>query len=122
VLSIGRLSISSLVILLAGAMAVCALLISKVTALLPRDGSTRECGSYECGFDGSSDTEFVYIHEHNGAVSLFMVIELAMLWLLVCCIFCVVYSNHFGSFPTKVLALILAVLLRVTVRVGLGRR
>ncbi|MDR2458994.1 MAG: NADH-quinone oxidoreductase subunit A [Holosporales bacterium] len=108
-----------MVILLAGLIAVCAIVISRITVLLPKINSNGKCSSYECGFDGSNDSEFVYVHEHNGAVSLFVVIELAMLWLLVCCLLCVTYSNYFGSFSTKILALILAVLLRVVVSVGL---
>jgi NADH:ubiquinone oxidoreductase subunit 3 (subunit A) len=107
------------VILLAGFVAVCALLVSKVTELLSKTSSSGNCSSYECGFDGSSNSEFVYVHEHNSAASLFVVAELAMLWLLICCTFCVTYSAHFGNFSTKILALILVVLLRVMAKVSL---
>ncbi|MDR1365094.1 MAG: hypothetical protein LBJ42_00725, partial [Holosporales bacterium] len=115
--------ISTIAILLAGSMAVCALLISKISMLLPR-GKSKDSGTYECGFDGSECSEFTYVSEHNGAASLFIVVELAVLWLSVCCLFFVIYPDCycFSKLPIKILALVLTGLLGGVVNIGINRQ
>ncbi|MDR1333551.1 MAG: NADH-quinone oxidoreductase subunit A [Holosporales bacterium] len=115
--SIEELSVSSAVIILAGLLSVCALLVSRISELLPGRHSSRASSAYECGFDGEHDTDFLYLCEYDGIVSLFVIIEIATLWLVACCSLSIVYSSTSGRLSVKILALILIALLRITVNI-----
>ncbi|MDR1233663.1 MAG: hypothetical protein LBJ92_00725 [Holosporales bacterium] len=71
------------IIAVVGAMSVAALLVSKISSFLD-NGKRAISRHYECGFK-NPDPDFVYASENYGLISLFVVIETALIWFLLCC-------------------------------------
>ncbi|MDR1391456.1 MAG: hypothetical protein LBI95_03810 [Holosporales bacterium] len=81
---ISEISIASLVVFVSGVISVFALLLSKISLLLKDKGYNADSGYYECGFK-TQILEFTYLNGNEFAISLYLILELAVMWLLLYC-------------------------------------
>lgn len=97
-----------IVIFLSGAITITALLFSKISDLLKKNKNQEYSGAYECGFQNNS-SDFLYCSENNALISLFLVIELSVAWLLLCCVFDVLDPSWSGVTFVRILSIIIMI-------------
>ncbi|MDR0942772.1 MAG: hypothetical protein LBM19_04175 [Holosporales bacterium] len=105
-LSFVELSTASITILLGGAISVSALLVSKISLLLPFKDDSRDASSYECGFQ-NNEPDFIYLSDKSDFAPLYLVVELATVLLLFCCSIGITRYSYAGNIFLKVLATII---------------
>lgn len=94
--------------MVAGGISVFALLVSKISLLIR--GKQKEdsiFSSYECGFKNGLMPSFRYISENSFAISLYLVLELSISWLLVCFALDIVDNEWSGKLFIKILSIII---------------
>jgi NADH:ubiquinone oxidoreductase subunit 3 (subunit A) len=108
---IAELTSVGCVLLISAILSLSALLLSKVSSVFEIRKSSANCtGSYECGFD-NTEKGFTCFGENDGAVALYFVVELAVMWLFFCCSFIVFGQSSRGvvqNFSFVILFLIFA--------------
>ena len=97
-----------IVIFISGVITIVALLLSKISTLLPNKRQQEPSGGYECGFQNNR-SDFLYYSENNGLISLFLVIELSVAWLLLCCVFDVLDPSWSGIIFVRILSIIIMI-------------
>jgi NADH:ubiquinone oxidoreductase subunit 3 (subunit A) len=116
VTSFAELSAASIVIIVAGLLSISALLISKISLLLPRRiNHSDDDSSYECGFK-NDDFNFIYLSDKSNLISLYLIIELALTWLLVCCAISVTQCFGLGKPSIRILAIVIMTLMMIAKR------
>ena len=96
-----------IVIFLSGVITITALLFSKLSDLLQKNKNQEYSGAYECGFQNNDADNFFYYSENNATISLFLVIELSLAWLLLCCVFDVLDPSWSGVTFVRILSIII---------------
>jgi NADH:ubiquinone oxidoreductase subunit 3 (subunit A) len=106
--------LSSVAIAIAGAISLVALLIARLTSLLGKK-PTGKYQYYECGFHSNNRT-CVYLGGRGKLVSLYVVFEALIAWLLMCCSFDVAQNSWHGDIFVRVVLVITAVLMGLVYR------
>jgi len=70
------------IVAIAGVFAIGALVISKFCSFAHKDIKTQQYSAYECGFDAVQLD--VFVSEKNYAISVYLLLELLLFWLLSC--------------------------------------
>lgn len=105
-----ELSKSAIIILVSGAIAIVALLFSRFLSFFKHRNcldSKPQLYGYESGFEADLTRCFHYITEKNQFVAVYLVLEMAIVWLLTCCILDVLENDWTGKIFIRALLLII---------------
>ena len=86
---IADISLPASIIMIAGGISLLALIIAKICLLGRKED--RETNKYECGFRGTISESFKYVSEKRFALSVYLLLELAVAWLMIC------YAYHIAE-------------------------
>lgn len=112
-----KVSLSLIVIAVAGGFSVLALLFSRFLGFCRRQKKhENEAFGYECGFNASLDDNLIYITEKTSFVSIYLVFELAISWLLLCCAFYIMNKDLSWQLFIKVFLLAIFAIMLVSYR------
>ena len=102
------------IILVAGGISLFALLIAKLCQL--RNKTRQKSSKYECGFKSSVDSRFRYCSEKSSAIAMYLILELAMAWLMICFAYHIYDSEWNSIYFIKILSGIILISLIISVR------
>lgn len=99
------------IILVAGVFCILALLISKISCFIRTKQQDKFCNSaYECGFKCNVEG-FSYANENLSAISMFLILELAVVWFLFCCVLNILNTFHNSKLLMRFSILMILVLI-----------
>lgn len=100
-----EISLATIIIAIAGGISVFALLFSRVLVFFANrkeKESNNSSTGYECGFDADLTKNFRYQTEKIHFVSIYLIFELTVFWLLLCCSFDTMTKDWSGKLFIKV--------------------
>lgn len=105
---VSEVSLAGVIVIIAGVISILALLVSKISLLIrDKADEKKEGGFYECGFKNPDISGFRYVSEKSFAVSLYLVFELSISWLLVCFSLDVFDNEWSGRLFIKMLSIVI---------------
>lgn len=103
-------------IAIAGGFSILALLFSMLLVFLShrkREKTDVNLTGYECGFEADLREDFVYLTEKIHFVSIYLVFELVIFWILLCCSFDIMTKDWSGKLFIRIFLLAIAIIMLI---------
>ncbi len=116
---ISDISLASSIIAIAGGISILALMVSKLCLFFIKDDDKKKIdhkSTYECGFNGLITPKFRYVSDQSFKISLFLVMELAISWLLICFVYQITAKDWNGLRIIKILTGVILISLLIVSR------
>ena len=114
-----EISLAAIIIAIAGGISVIALLFSRLLIFFDSRDSAKlntDLSGYECGFESDLREDFIYLTEKVSFISIYLIFELVIFWLLLCCAFDVATKDWSGKLFIKVFLFVIFVIMLISYR------